>query len=256
MSLGYTIESILRQTVLPAEVIIVDDASSCGARRAAELLASSIGTVECRFKALGVNSGPGAARNAGWEMARQPILAFVDADDSWFPQKIEMQSALLLGREGLEAVGHPMLVGSRIGGLAERSIDGRDVGFKGLLQNQWLWRNRFATSSVMLRREIPFRFGTDSRHSEDFDLWLRMAFAGKRMAIMDTALGMHHKAKFGDSGLSSDLWGMERGELKAFHSLCRAGLISNATLAGAASFSLTKYLVRLLRVNGRRILST
>jgi glycosyltransferase involved in cell wall biosynthesis len=251
-SLRRTIDSVLDQTVLPSEIIIVDDASSAATQRAVERMASSIRVVKCRFAVLDVNSGPGAARNAGWDLASQPILAFVDADDSWFPRKIELQSPLLLGREELEVVGHPMLISPDSAELAGPSAERCDASFAMLDKRQWLWRNRFATSSVMLQREVPFRFRVDGRHSEDYDLWLRIAYSGHRMAAMECPLGTHHKARFGDSGLSSEMWAMERGDLRAFQSLRRAGLISNVTLGATAMSSLTKYVLRLLRVEARR----
>jgi len=252
VTLGRTISSILNQTILPAEIIIVDDASSTAAQRAVEHIASSITSVACRFEVLDENSGPGAARNAGWDLARQPILAFIDADDSWFRRKIELQSPLLLGRDQLEGVGHPMLVPSDSGEPVGSSEYQEDVSFEVLRQRQWLWHNRFAMSSVMLRRELPFRFRTDGRYSEDYDLWLRMAFAGHQMALMDRPLGMHHKAKFGDSGLSAQLGAMERGEIRAYRSLYRSGSISTLTLGATATFSFAKYLLRVARVKARR----
>jgi glycosyltransferase involved in cell wall biosynthesis len=253
LTLGRTVRSILSQTVLPAEIIIVDDASSAVSRRAAEKIASSTSAVECRFEALDVNSGPGAARNVGWDLARQPILAFIDADDSWSPQKIELQTPLLLGPDHLDAVGHPMMVVSLdSAALVGSSIVSDEVSYTRLPQRQWLSRNRFAMSGVMLRRDLPFRFRADVRHSEDYELWLRMAFAGHRMALMSEPLGTHHKAKFGDSGLSAQLWAMERGELLALRSLCRSGSISTAALGATATFSFAKYVRRVLQVSSRR----
>jgi teichuronic acid biosynthesis glycosyltransferase TuaG len=253
-SLRRTVDSVLNQSVLPSEIIIVDDASSDAAQRAAQAIASSITMVRCRFTVLEVNSGPGAARNVGWDLSNQPVLAFVDADDSWFPRKIELQSSLLLGRDALlDVVGHPMMISLGSAEPAVLSGVGEEAGFAMLDKRQWLWRNRFATSSVMVRRELPFRFQVDGRHSEDYELWLRMAYAGLRMAVMDVPLGTHHKARFGDSGLSSQMWAMERGELRAFRSLRRSGLISNLTLGATATGSLAKYGVRVLRVSARRM---
>ena len=199
-----------------------------------------------------MNSGPGAARNAGWDLARQPILAFIDADDSWFPRKIELQSPLLLGSGQLDGVGHPMLVAVDSVEPVGYSESGDDGSFQVVQPRQWLWRNQFVMLSDMLRREIPFRFRTDGRYSEDYDLWLRMAFAGHQMAIMDRPLGMHHKEIFGDSGLSAQLGAMERGEIQAYRSLYRCGSISMATFGGTAAFSLAKYLLRIARVKARR----
>ena len=74
------IRSVLSQTRPADEVIVVDDGSTDGGRE-----------VAARFEPAGVrvlcqdNAGPGAARNCGAELATGDFLAFLDADDEWWP---------------------------------------------------------------------------------------------------------------------------------------------------------------------------
>lgn len=84
-TLARAIESVLNQTILPAEIIVIDDASSPASQRAAKTIVSSIDMVETHFETFGVNSGPAAARNAGWNLAKQPFLGFLASAETRDP---------------------------------------------------------------------------------------------------------------------------------------------------------------------------
>ncbi|TWB25073.1 glycosyltransferase family 2 protein [Nitrospirillum bahiense] len=78
--------SLARQTHLPHEVIVVDDASTDdGAARAESGLRrlAQRGVARTELLRLPVNGGPSAARNRGLERAAGTVLAFLDADDRW-----------------------------------------------------------------------------------------------------------------------------------------------------------------------------
>ena len=85
---GQTLESVLGQTRLPAEVIVVDDGST-----------DNTAEVVARFPAVRYqridNSGVCRARNVGVQMARSSWLAFCDSDDLWEKDKLETQFRLL-----------------------------------------------------------------------------------------------------------------------------------------------------------------
>jgi glycosyltransferase involved in cell wall biosynthesis len=79
------LESVLNQTVVPAEVIVVDDGSS---DRTPEVLDQFAGRISVISQE---NRGVSAARNAGAAAASGEVLAFLDADDVWLPRKLECQ---------------------------------------------------------------------------------------------------------------------------------------------------------------------
>lgn len=83
--IGETLESILRQSLPPSEVIVVDDGSTDGT----ESTVAEYGNV-VRYHRI-ENSGPSRARNVGVSIATQPWLAFCDSDDLWLPTKLERQ---------------------------------------------------------------------------------------------------------------------------------------------------------------------
>jgi glycosyltransferase involved in cell wall biosynthesis len=97
--LAEAIESVLAQTYRPVEIIVVDDGST-----------DKSGDVAKGFQDRGVryffqpNSGIGAARNQGTNLARGSYFAFLDADDVWLPDKLTLQMTAFGEDPGLDMV--------------------------------------------------------------------------------------------------------------------------------------------------------
>ncbi len=89
--LAEAIESILAQTLPPAEVVIVDN----GCTDASARIASGFGP-PVRIVPRPHGTAP-EARNTGLEHATGDVLAFLDADDLWEPERLERQLAVLHG---------------------------------------------------------------------------------------------------------------------------------------------------------------
>lgn len=86
------VESALSQTYDPIEVIVVVD----GPDEATIRTLGEVGDARLRVVALPTNVGPADARNAGVDEARGPWIAFLDDDDQWLPQKLEIQTGALV----------------------------------------------------------------------------------------------------------------------------------------------------------------
>lgn len=82
--LGDAIQSVCRQGYSRLDIIVIDDGSTDGSGE----VASRFPNVRCLRQA---NLGIAAARNAGVKAARGSLLAFLDADDEWAPDKISRQ---------------------------------------------------------------------------------------------------------------------------------------------------------------------
>jgi hypothetical protein len=67
------------------------------------------------------------------------------------------------------------------------------------------WRTPFQTPSILLRREVPFRFDEQRRRAEDFLLWAQILLSGYPCAKIDQVLASLHKPAFGAGGLTADL---------------------------------------------------
>jgi len=97
-TLAAAIDSVLAQTVVPAMVIVVDDGST---DRTAEIAGTYGLQVTVKQQA---NSGPGAATTRGFEAVTTPLLACIDADDIWLPEKASRQLERLERCPDLDAV--------------------------------------------------------------------------------------------------------------------------------------------------------
>jgi len=99
--LAEAIESVLAQTYQPIEVIVIDDGSTDGSDRVVKRFSP---LVQYFYQP---NSGLGAARNSGVDLAKGDYLAFLDADDIWIKDKLMLQMAAFQGNPGLDFVfGH------------------------------------------------------------------------------------------------------------------------------------------------------
>ena len=99
--LAEAVRSVLAQRYDPMEVIVVDDGSTDGTAAVARRFDLP---VRRHFQS---NSGAGAARNSGVQLSQGEILAFLDADDLWLPDKLALQMAALQADSSLDMVfGH------------------------------------------------------------------------------------------------------------------------------------------------------
>jgi glycosyltransferase involved in cell wall biosynthesis len=155
------------------EIIVVDD----GSTDRSPMVAAEYADRDPRVIALRqANAGPAAARNRGIDAARGKLIAFLDADDTWAPDKLAEQAALFARDPGL--------------GLVHCGV--RFVDAEGVPVERWMRQTRIArgdilldyvcdffliTSSVMVPRRCLMEVGCfdeSLRVGEDNDLFLRL----------------------------------------------------------------------------------
>lgn len=189
------IESVLAQTYRPLQLIVVDDGSTDETVSVANRYADSLHLVSLPH--LGY---PGAVRNRGIEHADGDLLAFLDADDTWMHDKLEIQVDLLLTRPDLALVHSNLEVIDEHGrylreiflgvpGSRGLTDDHAESSFTQLMRGEsGVW-----TSSVLLRRECIDRVGMFDESlavAEDWDLWIRVARTFK-IGYIERALARH-----------------------------------------------------------------
>jgi len=241
-TVGETIDSVFAQTERPLELIAVDDASTDTTLQVLEGRQLACGADWLRIVRLPFNRGVASARNTGWAAARGRLVAFVDSDETWHPRKVEIQHAFMRRHPEIRISAHGTVRSER-GERPAPVPDNPSVRYPGA----WsvLFRNLFGVRSVMLQRELPYRFLEGRRHMEDHLLWMTMALRGERIALLDAPLARIHKPPYGASGLSAELWRMEKGDLDNYRLLQRDGLISWPAMAAFQAWSLAKYVRRL-----------
>jgi glycosyltransferase involved in cell wall biosynthesis len=245
------IDSVLSQTLRPSEVILVDDASCDGTLEILRELVRAHSGSSIKFMLLESkeNSGAASARNLGWASASARYIAFLDADDSWHPKKLEIQIGVMQKKAGLVLTGHRHIVTK--GSIAANFVS-VNPRVNEVTLNSLLWRNQFVTSSVVLNGDIRERFVTGQRYMEDHRLWLDLASAGYSLALIDAILAAHHKADYGEDGLSANLLSMEKAELSNYIALYKSKRIIYLTLCILVAWSIFKYIRRYIIVGIRR----
>ncbi|MGQ0512049.1 MAG: glycosyltransferase family 2 protein [Betaproteobacteria bacterium] len=236
------VRSILAQSCPPAELVLVDDASSDDGRTL-ELLhrlreQAQGGPVALRVLEHRANLGAPSARNTGWEASSAPLLAFLDADDAWDPRKLEVQTAWMMANPAAAISGH---LSARHGMPHGPAMAPQRIGAARMLLS-----NAFATRTVMLRRDLPLRFDPVFRRSDDYLLWLRIVLNGGEAWLLREVLAYSYKRDFGESGLSRDLWAMECSELQVYRTLADERRIPRLAHGALVAFSLAKHLRRVL----------
>jgi glycosyltransferase involved in cell wall biosynthesis len=237
------VESVIAQTLPPEEIILIDDFSNDDMKTVSALYALFRQHPDSHIVILRleVNQGPGGARNEGWSRSSQPYIAFLDADDSWHPKKLEIQLQWMLKNSDVVLSGHQSnkLEEFRVLPALPRELKSTRVNKLGLLLT-----NCFPTRSVMIKRDVIERFVTDKRYAEDYLLWLSIVLAGHPSWVLEMPLAYTYKDEFGEGGLTGNLLKMQQGVIDAFIRLCKMGLISTFTLVLISMFSWLKFLRR------------
>ncbi len=190
--IGRAIESVSKQTYKNLEIIVVDDASS---DNTAEVI-KAIDEPRIKYVVHEKNGGSDKARNTGVEAASGDYVAFLDSDDVWLPNKIELQVAAIKNASAPEKTvvftqikndkgnGNEVIIQPNRGKKETETLADYLFIYKALIQ----------TSTVMLSRQMalatPFRPGL-SPH-EDLDVFLRLEAAGAKYIMIDRPLSIWH----------------------------------------------------------------
>lgn len=175
--LAGAIESVLAQSYQNFNCLVVDDGSEDGT---AELAEKYGGAVTCIRQE---NRGPAAARNRGIRAGRAGLVAFLDSDDRWLPEKLEVQSAAMSGEPEC-LISHTQETWYRGGTVLSQKKRHRKPS--GAIFGRSLERCVVGMSTVMVRRELFHRAGYFDEElpcCEDYDFWLRASLRTRFLLI-------------------------------------------------------------------------
>ena len=160
------ITSVLNQTFQDFEIIVIDDASNDHTR---EVIANFN---NARIKVIHnqISKGAAGARNIGIVNTSCEYIAFLDDDDEWLPEKLQIQTCLL--DNSPPKVGG-VLTGYTIEKMSERIVSTVNYAMIDLPKG-----NPIATSSILLRRECFEKCGLFDENmltGSDYDMWIRIS---------------------------------------------------------------------------------
>lgn len=166
---GAAIQSVLAQTHRDFEILVVDDGSEDDTAAVVEAFGAPVRLLRQ------ANAGVSEARNHGLRVATGRYVAFLDADDTWFPEKLERQVSTLLVHEGFRACYSAFLaVDDQLSPLGVRRSSRRASVVEDLLL-----RGNVVGSicTVLVERELFDAVGGfDPALSQcaDWDMWVRL----------------------------------------------------------------------------------
>ncbi|MEO8455700.1 MAG: glycosyltransferase, partial [Sphingomicrobium sp.] len=171
--LGRAMQSVLDQSFRDFELIVIDD----GSTDASVAVAKSFGDSRMKIIELGQNRGGNAARNAGVRAAQAPLIAFLDSDDTYLPEKLATVAAEFARRADLDLLVDSFVKIQPSGARVTRKnsvIADRETFRKALFQRV-LWK---ATPSITVKRDTILRaglFDETLRRLQDFDFLIRVS---------------------------------------------------------------------------------
>lgn len=175
------IQSVLDQTFEYFELIIVDDGSSDSTRH---IVASYL---DSRIRYIYQNNaGLAATRNNGIQHAQGKYIAFLDDDDLFLPNKLALQVSFLEQNTRIGWVSG----GYYVTDLHNRVLAERQPwrNYPDLTSKTWLFACMTTPHAVLIRREWLMQVGgfdSQMHYGEDWDLWLRLAYAGCPMTWVE-----------------------------------------------------------------------
>ncbi len=183
------LSSVLSQTIQRFECIVVDDGSTDGG---GDIVA---GIKDPRIRLVRQpNAGVSRARNKGVELARHPLVAFLDADDEWLPEFLQQTTAFAQEHPTVAAVYANILSTSEASpwlfALPPIAMVVEDY-FQLCIRNGG---RGMTSSSVLLRKqalESAGGFPVDVHASEDADTWVRLALTAE-VACIPEVLAVYH----------------------------------------------------------------
>jgi glycosyltransferase involved in cell wall biosynthesis len=216
--LKIAIDSVLKQTYQPYELIIVDDGSTDGTGEAFSQSSPPIRYIWQEHR------GVSRARNTGVKAATGEFIAFLDSDDIWHPNKLSVQVVFFHD--------HPEAMICQSQEIWVRHGIRVNPKKKHQKPSGWIFRECIpdcvvSMSAVMMRKSLFDEVGWFDEKipmCEDHDMWLRIALRYPIYLIDDYLL-----TKYGGHSdqLSRSTWGIDRYRVTALKNILKDPLAAS-----------------------------
>jgi glycosyltransferase involved in cell wall biosynthesis len=192
-TVGRAIDSVLAQTCLPAEIIVVNDGSTDGGEGVARDRANAAEAAGVAFRVIDQpNGGVSRARNAGLRAASRPLVAFLDADDAWLPDYLARMQPLIAAHPAAVLYGAGFFTVDNAAAGERKRYHGIGTGPQSTRPagpvDYFAERLRdfvLHTSTTIARKEPALAIGgfpEGVAYAEDHIFWARLALAGEVVA--------------------------------------------------------------------------
>jgi hypothetical protein len=201
------IESVLAQTIRPVEIVVCDDGSRDDLGAALTPFRDSVTLVRQQ------HAGEGAAKTNGASHAREgDFIVFLDADDTFLPERLEALGELAAARPDLDILTTDAFL--EIDGEVIRRCYEAGWTFEANDQRGAILERNFIFGQAAVRRTRFLEsggFDASISHGTDWDLWCRMVLGGSRVGLVDEPLARYRLRR---SSLSADRTALLEGRCR------------------------------------------
>ncbi|MCF7954849.1 MAG: glycosyltransferase [Phycisphaerae bacterium] len=194
-----TIESVLAQTHPADEIIVIDDGSTDNTVEVVRSFGDKVILIEQE------NAGASLARNNGIKAAKSQWIAFLDADDEWLEEKLELQIDLLKQNPNLDWItGNYYLYDTQTAqktvALTQSNLSdisnalGQGNRFNDFFE-AYMVRGHGHTDTMLIKRELLIKagmFDVDLPRINDYDMWLRVGYLKKPLGFVLEPTAIYH----------------------------------------------------------------
>ena len=195
------LDSVLKQTKKPREIIVVDNGSKDNTHQMVTSLFSCVNYLKEN------KGGVSAARNKGILSAKSKWIALLDSDDVWKPKKLEKQITFHINNPKYRLI-HTNEIWYRNGKFLNQHKKHEKSG--GNIFKNSLSLCCVSPSSALLKKDIFNEYGYFDESlevCEDYDMWIRIS-AKEEVGYIDDPLVIKHGGH--SDQLSKKFWGMDR----------------------------------------------
>ncbi|MCC9137341.1 glycosyltransferase family 2 protein [Pontibacter silvestris] len=189
-----SIKSVVLQTYVNWELIVIDDGST---DNTASLVKGFVRS-DCRIKYLYQENGKqGKARNTGISAAKGKYIAFIDSDDLWLSEKLEIQIKCFSKSEADLIFSDTYIFRNEF--LIEntkvlQTKNGVYYGEEGAIA--FIKRNRIPTLTAICKKKVIDKVGgftekKNIQNAEDYHLWLKILLHGYKIEGIDYVLAAY-----------------------------------------------------------------
>jgi glycosyltransferase involved in cell wall biosynthesis len=214
-TIAEAVESALGQTLPPVDVVVCDDGST-------DDLEGALGPLRDRIVIVRqANRGEAAAKNVAARATKGEFVAFLDADDFYYPRRLEAVADLAAQRPDLDVLttNADLEIDGAVAGryypdVAEFPVDDQALAI--------IASDSAIFGAAAVRRttfEAAGGLNEGLRSGDDWELWIRLAMAGSRFGLVDEPL---YRYRVHERGTSTDQVRGARDAVQMFEGL--AGL--------------------------------
>ncbi len=202
------------------EIILIDDFSSDNTIKIVSQFIKNRAPSNLFFINNKKNFGPSYSRNIGVTKASGKFIAFLDSDDAWHHDKMDIQIKFMLENDiSFSGTNHIILSNKKTSTKNKKNTKVR-INYISFISA--LFKPPFATPSVIIEKKLinKHMFNNNLRYGEDYDLWLRILRHNNAVKLNnDLTFTFKHDYISANNSLSSNLHKMHKSNLYIFKEL-------------------------------------